>query len=390
VAGFRNWERWLKVGWHHPNLARQKITERLRTKWRGFYDYRKGDGSAPPPITLGFNLSFLCNLRCKMCGQWREGGNLRGQDSRFLKEMLSLDELKRVIDDISPFKPDIYIWGGEPLLHPQIADFLEYIKQKQLICNLNTNGTLLKGYADKIVELGIDGIALSINGPPEVHDAISGVRGTFDKVQQGIQAIQLAKRRNRSRYPMLKINYTLSDMNCQYAEEFANLVSSEPAFEALIFSLGWFTTEEIGLSNDRVFQKLFGCESTSWKGFIGTCGNPDIPTLERLFLLARQRTSSPLITFLPSISSEQLSVYYQRPDLPVGRDRCISPWIAPDIRPNGDVTFCPDYPDYIIGNIKEELFTDIWNGDRARYFRNMLRKYKLFPICSRCCGLYSY
>jgi radical SAM protein with 4Fe4S-binding SPASM domain len=56
--------------------------------------------------------------------------------------------------------------------------------------------------------------------------------------------------------------------------------------------------------------------------------------------------------------------------------------------PNGDVAPCRDYPDYVVGNIKEDSILDIFNNGRYRKFRQALKDMGgLFPICARCCGL---
>ena len=43
---------------------------------------------------------------------------------------------------------------------------------------------------------------------------------------------------------------------------------------------------------------------------------------------------------------------------------CTLPWNAVGILPNGDVTFCDNFPDYILGNIKTEDLEKIWNNKK--------------------------
>jgi radical SAM protein with 4Fe4S-binding SPASM domain len=54
--------------------------------------------------------------------------------------------------------------------------------------------------------------------------------------------------------------------------------------------------------------------------------------------------------------------------------------------PWGEVTPCLDYS---FGSIKEEKFTAVWNSEKARNFRKVLKKHKAFPACNRCCGIFS-
>ncbi len=76
--------------------------------------------------------------------------------------------------------------------------------------------------------------------------------------------------------------------------------------------------------------------------------------------------------------------YYGDLAMPV-RTRCSVPWSQANIDYDGGVHFCA-YPDYKLGNIKEESFFDIYNGKRARRFRAALKKSPdgVFPGCVRC------
>jgi radical SAM protein with 4Fe4S-binding SPASM domain len=91
--------------------------------------------------------------------------------------------------------------------------------------------------------------------------------------------------------------------------------------------------------------------------------------------------------FLPDLAEEEIPVYYREHSNTFGHHRCLFPWIAVEILPNGDVSTCVDYQDYIVGNIKTDSLIDIWNNDRYRKFRTELKEAGLLSICSRCCGL---
>jgi MoaA/NifB/PqqE/SkfB family radical SAM enzyme len=51
--------------------------------------------------------------------------------------------------------------------------------------------------------------------------------------------------------------------------------------------------------------------------------------------------------------------------------------------PNGDVNFCADIGDYIIGNITEKSLREIWFGEKAARFRKKILEER-FSICRRC------
>jgi radical SAM protein with 4Fe4S-binding SPASM domain len=64
-------------------------------------------------------------------------------------------------------------------------------------------------------------------------------------------------------------------------------------------------------------------------------------------------------------------------------------WYFAQVEPDGDVCFCGDFPDYVIGNVKSDSFTSVWKGEKARRFREKIAREPL-PICARCCGSYVY
>jgi MoaA/NifB/PqqE/SkfB family radical SAM enzyme len=373
----------LKLAANYPLAARERIRSRLLSRIKIGPLIKKGVAEAPPPGTISINLTHLCNLRCKMCGQWRRKDVYR-------KEILPLEKLKGMIDDLSDAHPKMYLWGGEPLLYPDFSGLIRYLKDKKQYTIINTNGVLLKRYAAELVDLKVDGLDISIDGPPAIHDEIRGVPHTFEKVIDGLRVLRECRRESGRRKPMVKAICTISKMNQDHLEETLDLLESTGLFDAVIFNLGWFTTEKIGRATDRIFQKHLGCGSTSWKDFVGALGNVD-PGKVKSFMervSSRRRKGGLPVFFIPSLDPGEVGEYYLRPSSFMGRKKCSSPWSNLEIRPNGDATFCPDFPDYIIGNILEEPFEKIWNGEKARKFRRLLIENGLFPLCSRCCGLY--
>jgi len=93
-----------------------------------------------PPDSILFPIIWItnrCNLRCKMCNQWKT-------DPATLSEELTTREWYSFIDSASRMHVAvIIITGGEPLLRPDIFDILGYIKKKEIACHLCTNGALL-------------------------------------------------------------------------------------------------------------------------------------------------------------------------------------------------------------------------------------------------------
>ena len=87
---------------------------------------------------------------------------------------------------------------------------------------------------------------------------------------------------------------------------------------------------------------------------------------------------------------DDINRYYTDHSDAFGYNQCVSIFMTLEIDSNGDVSLCRDYHDYIIGNIKTDAVTDIWNNEAARKFRRSISTEGIMPVCRRCCGLMGY
>ena len=73
-----------------------------RTQASASYRFSK-NGRAPFPESITFFLTYKCNLRCKMCGQWSETGYVKNKivDAN---PQLKVNVWKRLVDEISGHK----------------------------------------------------------------------------------------------------------------------------------------------------------------------------------------------------------------------------------------------------------------------------------------------
>lgn len=123
--------------------------------------------------------TFRCNLRCFYCFQDRDNNGLMSAE---VQEGI----LQFVLKNIQGVKNIEVLWfGGEPLMAWDIIMDLTH-KLKELAKNHNctykalmvTNGYLFKDdYIDKLKELDIDTIQITLDGTPELHSKRKGIKG---------------------------------------------------------------------------------------------------------------------------------------------------------------------------------------------------------------------
>jgi len=332
-----------------------------------------------------FRLTPLCNLRCVMCGQRGDKGVLKGAFAAGeAKKILPLEAYKKLVDQIKHKKPVIYLWGGEPFLYPDLFPLVDYMMEAGLAVSVNTNGTHLEKYASEIVKRKWDALFVSLDGFEETNDRIRG-EGSYKRVVDGFAAINREKEKQGSHYPYMGIVTTVNNLNYK---DLYRLADAAKGFGLAwhIFNLGTYTNASI-VEKQRTFMKeRLDTEITCLPAF-DTGYNLNIDGHELHGILERihaMDAGHPIIT-VPALEPDKIDVYYGELETPVRRN-CQVPWGQANIDYNGDIHFCADYNDYVIGNIQDGPFFEIYNGDRAVKFRNALKSCPdgSFPGCIRC------
>ncbi|NLN88372.1 MAG: putative heme d1 biosynthesis radical SAM protein NirJ1 [Syntrophomonadaceae bacterium] len=139
-----------------------------------------GAASGMGPVVV-WNSTRTCNLKCVHC--------YMDSDARKYKGELSTEEAKRFIDDLAEFKVPVLLFsGGEPLIRPDFFELAEYARDKGIRPTLSTNGTLItREVAQRIKDIGVGYVGISLDGLREVNDKFRGRPGAFQAAMQGIQ-----------------------------------------------------------------------------------------------------------------------------------------------------------------------------------------------------------
>jgi len=124
-----------------------------------------------------------CNFRCGFCFNPKlalgkeTNFNMRGQEFlEFLKKR------KNLLDGVC-------ITGGEPTMHPELAEFCGKIKGMGFLVKLDTNGSnpgMLKTLINKKL---VDYIAMDIKAPLEKYDEIVGAKVNKEAIRESIALI---------------------------------------------------------------------------------------------------------------------------------------------------------------------------------------------------------
>ncbi|MFH0880834.1 MAG: SPASM domain-containing protein, partial [Lentisphaerota bacterium] len=145
----------------------------------------------------------------------------------------------------------------------------------------------------------------------------------------------------------------------------------------------YYVPDTVGMDYANVLREKLGCPAFSWQGFHHDRSGVDFD--EFLQQLKRCKESLKEIQSYPymDLSDEEYRTWFADATTPIGPLHCNNVERLADIQPNGEVNFCVDFPDYVIGNARDSSLGEIWNGERARRFREYRRTTPL-PVCYRC------
>jgi molybdenum cofactor biosynthesis enzyme MoaA len=160
----------------------------------------KSAANVMPFVT--FPLTKKCNFRCKYCGY---GGELSasmtdGQDLELLKNKIYTSYRLGV----RKFR----LTGGEPFLYPGIKSLIEMFNELGVFLLVNTNGSLVEKYKG-IIESAQENIHFVVSLDTlkqNIFDELTGTKGMFKKVLNGIQIIKNARRLFRLNMVANKLN----------------------------------------------------------------------------------------------------------------------------------------------------------------------------------------
>jgi MoaA/NifB/PqqE/SkfB family radical SAM enzyme len=330
------------------------------------------DVKAPPDSHVIETLPVLvvhahtsCNCRCIMCDIWktRDGKSFGVRD------------LEPHIASIKKLGVRWLVFsGGEPLLNPQLPLLCALLRKEKIRLTLLTTGLLLQKCAADVAA-SFDDVIVSLDGPPQIHDAIRRVDGAFTLIAIGIKAV----RQHRPDLPITarttiqKANRHSLRQTVRAAQEIhlngISFLAADLASTAFNRPLAWPVSrqDEIGLSLSELAALDAEIEALIRENPCGTKDAFVAETPDKLRRIARHF---------------RVRLGLQPAEAPM----CNAPWVSAVIEVDGSVRPCFFHPP--IGNLQVGTLESILNAPQARNFRKNL-VIQDNPICRRCvCSLH--
>ena len=323
----------------------------------------RGETIVALPILL-LNVHEHCNCRCLMCDIWQRADGKELDLADFERHRASIVRLG---------VRQVVLTGGEPLLHRDLEDLLEFLRGCNVSITLLTTGLLLSKRAD-IVAAYVDEIIISLDGPEQVHDRVRRVKGAYRMIREGIRAVRQRKddMQVHGRCTVQKENHSLLRKTVAGAKFLGmnsiSFLAADVTSQAFNRELVWpgerqsqvvLTRQEVEALEEEIKSLTRENEGDIRAKYISE-------SVEKLWRIAGR-------------FREQLG------EMPPIAPRCNAPWVSAVMEVDGSVRPC--FFHRKIGNIREQTLEQVINGQEARRFRASLNVSEN-AICQRCvCSL---
>jgi len=148
------------------------------------------------PVWCSWQVTDLCNFRCKFCAVWKKRSNGREQ---------TLEEIEQSAGKLACIGTMVVsITGGEPLLRKDLPAVVRAIGRHHFTF-ISTNGWLItRERARALAEAGLWGVGVSLDyADPQRHDALRGKEGAHHRAMEALRILQEARIGGRPRVNLM-------------------------------------------------------------------------------------------------------------------------------------------------------------------------------------------
>ena len=301
-----------------------------------FDEYFKGE---PQLTNIHIEITSECNERCIHCYIPHENK----------VNSINTDLFYNILDQCKKMNLlHITLSGGEPMMHNDFIYFLKKCNEYNFSVNVLSNLTLVN---DAIIEEMKRNRLLSVqvslySMDANIHDAITQIRGSFEKTKNTILKLQ------ENDIPL--------QISCPIMKQNINSYSDV---------IDWGKAHNINVGSDYVIIARYDHTTQNLNNRLS------INDVEEI--INQKIIDDP--HYLELIEKEAENKKDMNPDDIV----CSVCYSSICIADNGNVYPCAGWQDYVVGNVNETSLISIWNNSiRIKYLRG-LRK-RDFPKCIRC------
>ncbi len=277
--------RWRKLKRHFytiiPHITAKKIVNALRIE----YEFRRGRPYIKgKPYWAKIETSRVCNLCCPGC--YAHGGDSDpaypgpGNEKRFL----SLPLFRHILDQLKGYVFAVQLYDeGEPMLNPECFAIIEYAHRVNVGTVISSNFSMPLQEEDfmRLVKSGLDRIVIGIDGSTQEIYEKTRVKGNLERVIANTKKLISAKKRQRSKRPLVEIQFVQKPFNIHQTDDVATLAKELGADMFTPVKLGafWVEVDPVPTQPSKKCPIPWSSVVIQWNGDVTVCPLSDSPDL---------------------------------------------------------------------------------------------------------------
>ncbi|MBL4889959.1 MAG: radical SAM protein [Candidatus Lindowbacteria bacterium] len=286
----------------------------------------------PPGIVI--DVANFCNLRCPGCGFTINFDKITAQS-------YPVDQFEKVVNEVKDHTVVMLLYlSGEPLLHREFTKIVKTASEAGIstITSTNASWKMKEGWAEQLIEAGLDTVIFSVSGmTQEVYERYH-VRGRLDELLKNIRTLSAARKKLGRTNPIIHMRYLATEYNDHEIEDF------------------------------RKFSDEIDC---------------DIFEIRRAYNLVEEETEGDIPPSGLYDPREEADHYGPKKMSNV----CHWTYLMPVVKVDSSIVpCCYDYFQLPpLGNTGTDGFAEMWNGSAYRNFRKFMasRRHDI-PACDQC------
>jgi short-subunit dehydrogenase/MoaA/NifB/PqqE/SkfB family radical SAM enzyme len=297
--------------------------------------------------------SIACNLNCIIC-PWKNE-----RPEKFKAGDMSDDIWAALRPYLEQTSSVDFTGGGEPLLHPRLAEWIEEACGAGCQTGFLTNGLILnREKSRQFIQAGLDWIGFSVDG---------ATAGTYEQIRKGADFQKLCENINavadlrNGNKPLIMINFVMMPQNVHQVEDIVRL-SAKLGIDRINFK----QCDVVRGDNGRDYGLFASKETRQIRRF-----KKDLGKARRL--ADKLKVDTTAFSFVP----DELPVCAQDPrdSLFIRHDGWVAPCI--NLAVGGPTTFLDEevnMPAVYYGRLPENDLLELWKTTTCRYYRERFAK----------------
>jgi MoaA/NifB/PqqE/SkfB family radical SAM enzyme len=295
------------------------------------------------PHILHVGVTTYCNLSCPACPT---GTKALGRPAQHL----DFDLYRRTVDELRDVLMLMMFWDwGEPLMHPRVAEMVEYASRHEIMSVISTNGTVANSerHLEALVAAQPSVLIVCVDGMDQAtHEKYRAGAGLNTVLDTARRLVRIRERLNLS-YPVIEFRTLATREN-------------ENQFPELLHM-----AQDVGAD-------LFAVKSLRPYNYAGTSIDDELvpckPNITRY-------------VYSESPSAGQRLDFVRR-----GALDCAKPHSAPTLNSDGNLAFC-SYATHsleVFGSLDTQSFRSLWKSEFARNIRARFASQLGSEACGTC------